>query len=191
VKHAHPDDLHLLYTGRFYSFRDPSALLEAVLAVKSVRLTIVGPQVKPEYLAYVARSDGRIAFLGEQSHAKVLKLQHDCDVLVNIGNALDAQIPGKLFEYLGTGKPILHCQSTHDDPALVLLEQWRCGWACRNDPISLQHLLADLSADPRQAIDAVVSDSEAIARHGWSRLGAELFKHCERLMSGTSADGRS
>ena len=178
--------LHFLYSGRFYPFRDPVPLLEAVVAMDRVRLTVIAPEVKPELLDYAARSGGRIVFAGEQPHERVLAWQRECDVLVNIGNALQAQVPGKLFEYLGSGKPILHCQSADEDPAVALLESWGCGWICRNECASLRALLADLLASPAQMADAATGNAEAIAHHGWSRLGGELFERCERLVAATT-----
>ena len=178
---AQGQSLRLLYSGRFYPFRNPVPLLEAVVALDRVRLTVVAPEVDPELLAYAERSGGRIVFAGEQPHERVLAWQRECDVLVNIGNALPAQVPGKLFEYLGSGKPILHCQSTDDDPAVALLAHWGCGWVCRNERASLQAVLADLLASPAQMVDAAAGDAEAIARHGWSRLGGELFERCRQL----------
>lgn len=175
--------LHLLYSGRFYPFRDPEPLLGAVLALDKLRLTVVAPEVRPELLVYAARSGGRIVFAGEQPHARVLAWQRECDVLVNIGNALHAQLPGKLIEYLGSGKPILHCQSADDDPAVPLLARWRCGRTCRNDTASLKALLADWLAAPDSLAALAAGDAAAIACHGWSRLGGELFAQCERLVA--------
>jgi hypothetical protein len=139
--------------------------------------------VAPGLLSYAPRSKGRIVFTGEQPHAQVLAWQRNCDVLVNIGNALPAQMPGKLVEYLGSGKPILHCQATEDDPAVTLLQQWRCGWVCRNESTSLQALLGELVASPQQIVDAAVGDAEAIASRGWSHLGAKLLDRCEQLVA--------
>lgn len=174
-------ELHLLYTGRFYPFRDPTALFEAVLALQQIRLTIAAPEVKPEYLAYAARSGGRIVFLGEQPHAKVLALQQDCDVLVNIGNAMNVQIPGKLFEYLGSGKPILHCHYTDDDPVKVLLAAWRRGWSCRNERICLQAFLSRLVQFPEELNEATTGDIRVIVRYGWSYLARDLLDRCVKM----------
>jgi len=175
------DNLRLLYTGRFYPFRDPTPLLEAVLGLERVSLTIVAPSVPPGFLDYTARSGGRIAFLGELPHVKVLQLQRDCDVLVNIGNAGHAQTPGKLFEYLGSGKPILHCRYAEDDPVNGLISAWKCGWFCHNDKDSLRLLLVGLLAEPQRLVEAACGDVEAITRRGWSKLGGELLAGMRRL----------
>ncbi|WP_161596174.1 glycosyltransferase [Rhodanobacter glycinis] len=182
VRKSHPGELHLLYTGRFYPFRDPTALLEAVLELKQVRLTIVAPEVRPEYLAYAAKSDGRIVFLGEQPHAQVLKLQQQCDVLVNIGNALSAQTPGKLYEYLGSGKPILHCHSVEDDPAVGLLDEWRRGWSCANDLASLRIFLTTLVDAPERLYAMLTSDCNTVLAYGWSNLARCLLARCQQVV---------
>ena len=176
-------DVHLLYTGRFYPFRDPMALLEAVLAQPRVRLTVVAPEVKPEYLAIGARSAGRIVFLGEQPHDRVLALQAECDVLVNIGNVLEAQTPGKLYEYLGSGKPILHCHAVDDDPANALIRAWGRGWVCRNDRASLQAFLGELVASPQQCCAKLSRDDSGIEQYGWSALAGQLLRQCQRSVS--------
>jgi hypothetical protein len=173
--------LRLLYTGRFYPFRDPTPLLEAVLGLERVSMAIVAPAVPPRLLAYTARSNGRIAFLGELPHARVLQLQRDCDVLVNIGNAGHAQTPGKLFEYLGSGRPILHCHYAGDDPANDLIADWKCGWSCSNDSDSLRSLLTGLLAEPQKLLEACIGDTEAIVSRGWSRLGKELLAGIDRM----------
>ena len=57
------DTLRLVYTGRFYPFRDPAALLEAVAATPGVELVIAGPEMPEAVLAAGARhpqaADGR------------------------------------------------------------------------------------------------------------------------------------
>jgi glycosyltransferase involved in cell wall biosynthesis len=174
--------LHLLYTGRFYPFRDPMALLEAVVAQPRVRLTIVAPELQPEHLEVVSRSGGRIVFLGEQPHDRVLALQRDCDVLVNIGNALQAQTPGKLFEYLGSGRPILHCASVDDDPANALILEWGRGWVCRNDKASLKEFLQTLSTTPERLCATLAREDGAVAGYGWSAIARRLFRRCEQLI---------
>ena len=46
------------------------------------------------------------------------------DVLVNIGNAVDNQMPSKIFEYISTGKPIINIYKSKDCPTLKYLERY-------------------------------------------------------------------
>ena len=43
---------------------------------------------------------------------------------MNLGNAVSNQIPSKLFEYFGTGKPILHLSPRADDAVLPYLQRY-------------------------------------------------------------------
>jgi glycosyltransferase involved in cell wall biosynthesis len=180
--------LHLLYAGRFYPFRSPAALLEAVCATPGVRLTVVAPEVDPAYLAMAARSGGRIVFLGEQPHEAVLRMQLECDVLVNIGNALEAQIPGKLYEYLGSGKPILHLASTGDDPVVPLLAEWGVGWSCSNSATAIGELLASMTEAFPSMRAQLRLDPAQLRAFGWSSLAEGLLQRCRRLLQATRAD---
>lgn len=46
------------------------------------------------------------------------------DILVNIGNTVQHQVPAKLFEYMSTGKPIIHFSKIKNDPAIKYLEKY-------------------------------------------------------------------
>ena len=46
------------------------------------------------------------------------------DILVNIGNAVDNQMPSKIFEYISTGKPIINLYKSKDCPTLKYLEKY-------------------------------------------------------------------
>lgn len=174
--------VRLFYAGRFYRFRRPDALFEAVCRVPGVSLAVASPDVPDDYRAIEARSAGRIVFLGELPHDEVLAMQAESDLLVNIGNALDAQIPGKLYEYLGSGKPILHLSSQARDPAAPLVEGWGCGWAVANESGPLEVLLERLTHGFAEAVASLPYDRDAVSAHGWSRLGEALLQHCQRVL---------
>lgn len=46
------------------------------------------------------------------------------DILVNFGNTVVFQIPGKIFEYMAMGKPIIHFQKIKEDPCLKYLKNY-------------------------------------------------------------------
>ncbi|MBC8542398.1 hypothetical protein [Bianquea renquensis] len=46
------------------------------------------------------------------------------DILVSIGNAVSFQTPGKIFEYMSMGKPIIHFQKIDQDPCLKYLQDY-------------------------------------------------------------------
>lgn len=129
--HAGPTNapLELLYSGRFYSFRDPSALVQAVIAVTGIRLSIASANVPDWLFAEAIAHPQCLRLLGPVRHRDLLHMQRRADVLVNLANRDSAQIPGKFYEYLGTGRPILHVQAAEPDAAGALLGMLRRGWS--------------------------------------------------------------
>ena len=49
-----------------------------------------------------------IHFLGKKRKEDIIRIYQEADILVNIGNSIDNQMPSKIFEYISTGKPILN-----------------------------------------------------------------------------------
>ena len=43
---------------------------------------------------------------------------------MNLGNAVDNQLPSKLFDYFAAGKPVLHLCVIENDPALPYLARY-------------------------------------------------------------------
>jgi len=100
------------------------------------------------------------------------------DVLVNIANDDPCQVPGKLYEYLGARKPILHlCPDPADpaDAAAALLAGTGHGVACRNDARGIARVLRAWR-DLKQAGGTVpfVPTPDAAAGHAWPAIAARL-----------------
>jgi len=170
--------LELVYTGRFYAFRRPDALLAAVVASEGVRLTIAAPSVPENCQRLANQYPDKVRLCGALPHRQALALQRGGDLLINIGNqALSAQIPGKLFEYLGAGRPILHLLAGDDDPAVHFFDDVAAGWTCANESGAIQSTLQRLR-DVRLAEGRLPLPSgeglHDIAQYGWSRLGVRL-----------------
>jgi len=120
------DHLNILFTGTLYeSFRNPTAFLDAVGGRSDVVLWIAGNLVG-EFPA-VARNEN-IRLLGSLAHTGALDAQASADVLLSIGNRQLEQIPGKIYEYFGSRRPILHLYSDESDPTCELVKRLRCGW---------------------------------------------------------------
>ena len=122
--------LHLVYSGIIDAIRNPIPLMEAMKAEfgesnAQVEWTFVG-KVSEQVKDYV-RSDSwlnsRIHFAGYVSHGEVFGFYSKADVLVLIlTDTKNAQgnIPGKLFEYLTTGIPVLALGDPRGDSAQIL-----------------------------------------------------------------------
>jgi glycosyltransferase involved in cell wall biosynthesis len=175
-----PDRFELLYTGSLYRFRRIDALLDALPQVPEARLSIASVTLPAGLQARFARLPTQSRALGFLPHEDALQMQRHADLLVNLANDDPAQIPGKFYEYLGAGRPILHIGRT-DDAVAELLRRTGLGWSCENDPVAiadaLRHALArrDAGADETRLQD--------IAPHSWQFLGGEVEAIARRVVS--------
>lgn len=122
--------LHLVYSGIIDAIRNPIPLMEAMKAEfeesgDQVEWTFVG-KVSEQVHAFVSADPWlkqRIHFAGYVSHGEVFGFYAKADVLVLIlTDTKNAQgnIPGKLFEYLATGVPVLALGDPKGDSAAIL-----------------------------------------------------------------------
>ncbi|WP_111204263.1 glycosyltransferase [Stenotrophomonas maltophilia] len=172
--------LQLVYTGRFYPFRDPMPLVRAVLASPGCTLTIAGPGLPPELAKACAEHPQVLRFAGSLDHYQAIELQRGADVLVNIGNAGMTQIPGKLLEYLGSGRPVLHLQPDAADPAAAIIGRERCGFLAANEVAAISALLHELLQRKQQGRldEGLRLGPDAFAEYRWDRLAERLAAVC-------------
>lgn len=112
--------LMLLYTGRFYTFRRPDALLKVIAKRDDVVLTIAGPEMPEVVLQIASAFPDKVILLGEVPNEEARRLQSLADVVVTVGNAGTPQSPGKFYEYFGACRPILNIQSEPGEEMQVL-----------------------------------------------------------------------
>jgi hypothetical protein len=183
--------LRLLYTGRFYSFRDGRALFEAVAGAKGVILQVATPSVTPLLASFAARYPDSFRVLGGLPHHRVLRFQEECDVLVCLGNKDSVQTPGKVYEYLGSKRPILYVRQALGDPVGKWIEAIRRGWQCDGDSKTLTNKLRELSEKKESGVllRGVDLSFEAVREHSWEMRGRDLVLLCERVLQ-ARASGR-
>jgi hypothetical protein len=176
-----PARLELLYTGTLYAdFRDPQPLLDALPALPRARLTVIGSLHGMS--AARLHAHPQVRYLGRMPHGEVLATQRHADVLVNIGNRDDVQVPGKLFEYFGAARPVLHLAQTTGDPSVALLHSRRrgVGVACRTGDV--QGALQRLDGT-RTQIDARFDLGDAaVAEFSWPRLALRVERLLQQLL---------
>lgn len=177
--------LELLYCGRFYPFRKPDQLLAAVDRLEGVRLTIMSPELPAGCAKPALLESGKVRYLGQLRHDEALALQRRADVLVSIGNdGMGAQIPGKLYEYLGARRPILHLLGDGgEDPAAALVDSTGAGWSCVNDVRAVRDMLEKMLAAKHNGTlgQDRTGTAAAIEAFGWSRIGRRYSTLVERL----------
>ena len=143
--------LKIVYTGAVYSGkRDPTPLLEAISNDKKIRKSII--------VDFYGNDLGYIDFLVNKynlhdcinthdpvsrSDALIYQSKSDALLLLTWNNPLEkGMLTGKLFEYIGSSKPILSIGAIEDD-ASNLVTQNGFGVAT-NSPSEILHFLHDL-----------------------------------------------
>ena len=175
--------LELLYTGSFYHFRKPDNLVAAIAAHPTARLNIASVTVPESLLRAAEQMPDQIRLLGFLPHRRILQLQRSADVLINIANEDPAQVPGKLYEYLGSGRPILHVSRQRDTSA-ELVASLRRGWTSDGSLSSLQHWFdqaSDLKARGRLEQGLELGPGP-VERYSWPALGIRLEEIARQVL---------
>ena len=171
-----PVRLELLYTGSFYQFREPRALVEAVLATPGARLSIATSRAPEWLLPLLDGHAGQLRLLGFVPHAQAVALQRSADVVVNIANDDPVHVPGKVYEYLGAGRPILHLGDENDDTAARLVRSLRRGLVAAKGADAIGAALAELVAIKRDGTWAqrFSLDAAGVEQFQWRSIARHL-----------------
>lgn len=184
AKHAPADAaLRLVHTGSFYGPRDPATLLAALdlflarqAGAERLRLGLhlrlvgaIGSRFDAALAAFDARHPGVVERLPYVPHAQALAEMRAADALLLVVGAGDSgrrvggdsaravvagTLPGKLFEYLRAGPPVLLLGDPAGDAAALLRAHGR-GWvADETDPAAIARALACLLEGPAPALAA-------------------------------------
>lgn len=138
------DEFTILYTGTFYrKFRDPSILIDALSELDiDFKLLIVGRN--ENFLDDFKKLGNKVIFKGFISHFDVLQLQKKADILLHISNKQNIQIPGKIYEYLGSGTPILCITYNKNDESALLIKKVHAGKICMNRKEEIKSTILEL-----------------------------------------------
>lgn len=118
-----------VYTGTLNrKLRNPQylcSLLGDLVSKIQLHVDFLGSGDCDDILDEVAvKTEGAIERLGMQPHYVAIKYIEDADVLLSIGNANSPMAPSKIYEYMSTGKPIIHVYSYDKDPCLEPLKKY-------------------------------------------------------------------
>ena len=169
---ARGDRLRVAYTGRVYPFRNPIRVLEALTDKTGIQLELAVPD-PPEWFAKLLPRPG-VRLHGHLSQPAAVALQCDVDVLLLVGNADATQVPGKLYEYLGSARPILYVAQDSEDEGGSLVKTLHRGWVVRDDANEIGDALVRLRE--LKCADALASAfdlrEECVAPYSWKALAA-------------------
>lgn len=146
----------ILYTGMLYEgSRDPSPLFSAVRALVDEGFLKAGglsiefygpPNTWLKKLVDTWRISEFVRILPAVSREEVLGLQASADALLLLESASPAAggvLTGKLFEYLGAGRPIISLGSQQSSAIARVLEQCGAGICVGTDEVRCYRILKD------------------------------------------------
>lgn len=180
--------LELLYTGSFYSFRRADVLINAVSAVPGVRLTVATINA-PDYLQQAAAAHPEsIRLVGYLPHRSALAAQRECDVLVNLANADPVQVPGKLFEYFGAAKHVLHLRGAQQDATGALIVQLAAGTEMATELEPLIELLKALLVEKKEG--GLPVPALDVKPYAWNHLARQWSLRVETALRAETRSAR-
>lgn len=134
----------LFYGGSFYhEFRDPAELFNALKELDfDFKFYLAGRN--ESFIPRDSKLRGKIVYLGMLPHPEVLEWETKADVLIYISNKTMEQVPGKFFEYIGSGRPILCITYNENDKTAELTKNLGIGEVSLNDKESIKNALTKL-----------------------------------------------
>ncbi len=177
--------LMILHAGELYCGRDPRPFLDAFVQLQAeqvpVDCTFLGRATDPMYNLSAEISqrglDSTVHRLGQVSYAESLQKMMSADILVLLQPPGYRGIPAKLFEYLGTGRPILAISELDSDIAWVLRESKVLHRvALLTDVAGIRQAILELAAETRAGHDNG-SDRSAVLQFTRERM-AQRFAEC-------------
>ena len=124
---AHPDEFRVVFTGSLSLMDELGTLIDAVAALLArdpgaravLRVELLGPYVREwEARARARGLAGVVRFAGARAHAEARLAQRSADLLLlwrPRGEGYRTMVPGKLYEYLASGRPVLALMPDGDE----------------------------------------------------------------------------
>lgn len=143
------DTKALGHFGALYGARDTPALWRALGDVRGQWTLRLGGQVADEVREGLIQSDAEVQLLGDMPHRESVQAMRQCDALLVIHNDSDSakrSTPGKMFECLASGLPVLVVGPGDSDLAAIC-EAWGFAFVAHGDPdiqAKAMQFLADL-----------------------------------------------
>lgn len=89
-------------------------------------------------------STENVEILGRVSYSEVERLEEDTDILVCVCNREGTQIPGKLYYYAATNRPVLVILDGRAEEIQHYLEPYRRFFFCRNTPDDIARAVCEI-----------------------------------------------
>lgn len=122
--------IYFTYAGTFYRIiRNPEYLCNILVNLTKkidMEVNLLGGGDCDDILKKAeSESNNKIIYKGMCSHKDAIKYINMADILLSIGNKNCPMAPSKIYEYMSTGKPIIHIYSDKNDTCLEPLKKYK------------------------------------------------------------------
>jgi len=193
-----PDHFRVVFTGSLSLMDEMGTLIDAVAALLArepgaravLRVDLLGPYDRDwETRARASGLDGVMRFAGVCTHAEARRAQRAADLLVlwrPRGEGFRTMVPGKLYEYLASGRPVLALLPEVDEAAVLVR---RAGGAviAPGDPRTLEAELMRRLARWRAGGRAPEQVADWLGAHTREHLAGALAHALDGVVAGARA----
>ena len=122
--------VNCVFIGNLYAgIRNPGRLIELFKKLgNGYHLYFIGNHSDPELQKqYRENSYGlleNVTFIDPVPASEAEEIMMAADVLVNIGNSVENQIPSKIFDYISSGRPVLNLYKIKNCPSLQYFREY-------------------------------------------------------------------
>ena len=183
----------ILYAGKFYIERDPQPLFRALKRLIDSG-EIAREQVQVDLVGWCATSEGRpvremavecglgdcVNILGPRRRPETLRRMTEADLLLLLAEKFVLQIPGKTYEYLRAGRPILAL--TPEGALADLLQRTGGGWVVnQNDDAGVLAAVREIFHQWKEGRIIRVADPAVVRAFDRRALAGRLGDLFDRL----------
>jgi len=157
------ENYKLIYAGALSKkFRNPFPLYQAInKATEKWHLDLYG-NISEELIPL---NNPNINFYGVIDHKRLVKKYAQSDVIVFIDNAFGYQVPGKLFEVISIGKPVLFIYSNSNSPSLYYIAKLSHVIMVENDVEKISLKLNEI-----RNLKFTLFDNNGYKQYNWANL---------------------
>ena len=185
----------ITYTGSMYGRRNPDAFLRAVESLarrgeidpERIRLRFIG-RFGEEVMRMFHQSElhERIEVVPYLPHSESVRQVLTSDALLLVVDECDESdevVPGKVYEYIGSGRPVLAVAPERSAIA-DLIEETRGGYVAHQTNVSgIASAFLQLYDDHRTGKRSMQPDSEAVARYERRNVTGRLAELLDELVA--------
>jgi hypothetical protein len=117
-----------------------------------------------------------IDILGYLPLHQAAMLQKNADILLYLGNRSLTQLPGKIFEYIGSGSPIFGIYYLNGDIGKKMIEKKSLGLTCANDRDSIQETLEKIVDLWKKSELNKIRDPQVKADCDWQTTAEKFYR---------------